>query len=174
MSQFDIVLLIILGGFALFGLYSGFIRAVGSLCGAAIATFVSIRIYDPTAWWIGHYTGWSLNVTRVVAFVLLFFLLSRLVTLAFWLIEKILKVIIQVPFIRSLDRILGLTLGLLEGVLAMGIMFYFISRFPISDWFMKEMAKSVVVPVVTQPVRVLLPLLPDAIKILKSTVANVM
>lgn len=158
----------------MFGLYSGFISAMGSLFGTVIATFIAIRVYEPTAWWIGHYTGWGENTTRVVVFVVLFFVLNRLVGLLFWLFEKILTVVIRVPFIRSVDRILGLTLGLLEGVLAMGLVFYFVARFPISDWFMKEMAGSVVVAIVVQPVKILLPLLPEAIKLLKSTVSNVL
>lgn len=173
MSYFDIVLLIILGGFAFFGLYSGFFRAVGSLVGSIAALYLSIRVYDPVAWWIGHYTGWSENITRVIAFVFLFFVLNRLVGLGFWLIEKIVKDVIRVPFVRSLDRILGLVLGLLEGVLALGITFYFIARFPISEWFMSEMAGSEVVPIVTQPIKVLIPLLPEALKMIRSTVSNV-
>lgn len=174
MSIFDIVLLVILGGFGLFGLWFGLVHTLGSLIGTAFGVFLSVRFYEPVAKWLINITGWNENICNVVVFVVMFFILNRLVGLLFWLVERVVRIFTGLPFIRSIDRLLGLGFGLLEGGLVLGFIFYFIARFPLGEWFMGNMASSKIVPYVVKLANVLMPLVPEAIKILKSTVAGIM
>lgn len=88
--------------------------------------------------------------------------------------DKILSIFTRLPFISSLNRLLGLVFGLFEGALVIGIIFYFIARFPVGEQFMAWTSASIVVPYTVKIAGVLWPILPDAIKALQSTVGNLM
>lgn len=173
MSTFDIILIVILAGFGLFGLWFGLVHTLGSLLGTALGVYLSVRFYAGVAQWLIDVTGWSENVCKVVVFIAMFFIISRLMGLAFWLVERILRVFIGLPFIRSIDRLLGLIFGLLEGGVALGFIFYFIARFPVGDWFMGMVSRSMVVPYVAKLANIVMPLVPEAVRILKSTVEGI-
>ncbi|MEK7213278.1 MAG: CvpA family protein [Patescibacteria group bacterium] len=170
MSIFDLILVFIIGAFGLFGLWFGLIHTLGSVLGTVFGAYLASRYYEPVAGWLIHVTGWSENFSRVLVFIIAFVIINRLVGLAFWLVDKVLSIITRLPFISSLNRILGLVLGLFEGALTLGLIFYFIERFPLSDKIMTYAAGSVVLPIVVPLAGVLVPLLPEALRMLKSTV----
>jgi len=170
MGLFDVILLIIIGGFAMFGLWFGLIHTLGSFVGTIFGAFLASRFYAPLADWLLGITGWNPNTTRVIMFVIAFLIINRLVGLAFWFFEKIAQVVTSLPFLRSLDRILGTIFGAFEGVATIGLIVYFIERFPVPGRFMEWMAMSVVAPWTRDVASFLIPLLPEGLKILQSTV----
>ncbi|KKQ28081.1 MAG: Colicin V production protein [Candidatus Magasanikbacteria bacterium GW2011_GWC2_37_14] len=170
MSLFDIILLIIIGGFTMFGFWFGLIHTLGSLLGTVFGAYLAARFYEPMAGWLMNITGWGGNISKVLMFIIAFIIINRLVGFAFWIVEKITNVITYLPFIQGINRLLGMILGLAEGLITLGLIFYFIERFPLSDTFMQWMANSVVVPYTLSIAAVLIPLLPEALKMLKSTV----
>ena len=172
MSIFDISLLIIIGGFALFGLWFGLIRTLGSLVGTVVGVFVASRFYESLANWIINLTGWSQNYVKVIVFVAAFLIITRLVGFVFWLIEKVFSIFTKLPFLHGLDKILGMVLGALEGVVVVGVSLFFIARFPISAAFMSGLADSQVAPPLVKIASILIPLFPEALSMLRSTVDN--
>ncbi len=170
MSLFDITLLVTIGGFALFGLWFGFVHTLGSLLGTILGAYLASRYYEPLAGWLTQVTGWSDNGARVLMFIVAFIVINRLVGFVFWIIDKIFKVVTHLPFIHSIDRLFGGVLGLFEGVVTIGLIFYFVERFPLSEKIMTMVAQSVVVPKTVAVAGVLIPLLPEALKLLRSTV----
>lgn len=174
MSIFDIVLLLIITGFALFGLWFGLVRTLGSLIGTIVGIYVASRYYEPVANWIINMTGWSQNHVKVVIFIVSFLIITRLVGFVFWLVGKLLSVFTQMPFINGIDRILGFVFGALEGMLVVGISLYFIARFPMSLPFMEGLAESQVAPPLVRLASILIPLLPDALRMLRSTVDSLL
>ena len=172
MSLFDIVLLIIIGGFALFGLWFGLVRTLGSLIGTVVGVYIAGRYYEPLANWIIHLTGWSENHVKVIIFIAAFLIITRLVGFVFWIISKFLSIFTQLPFIGGLDRMLGFIFGAVEGMLVLGVSFYFIARFPVNLPFMEGLAHSEVAPSLVRLASVVIPLFPQAIRILHSTVDN--
>lgn len=170
MSLFDIILLIIIAGFGMFGFWFGLIHTLGSLLGTVFGAYLAARFYEPMADWLMNITGWTGNYTKVLMFVIAFIIINRLVGFVFWIIDKTTGLITRLPFISGINRFLGLLLGLAEGLITLGLIFYFIERVPLSDYFMQWMANSVVVPYTTAVAAVLLPLLPEALKMLKSSV----
>jgi len=173
MPFIDIILIIILIGFGLFGLWFGLIYTLTSLVGMIAGLYLASRYYMIAADWLIKYTGWSGNFSRILAFIIAFVLINRLVNLAFWLLNKILKIVTGLPFIRGLDRLLGLLFGLAEGVLVLGAIIFFIARFPVGQTFMDALGKSTLAPQLTKPVAMLLPLLPEALKAIKSTINGI-
>ena len=173
MVYFDIILLALIAGFGLFGLWFGFVHAVFSLIGTFVGLYFATRFYEPMAGWLMGVTGWSNNFSKVLVFVIAFVLIARLVSVLFWLIEKVLGIITKLPVISGLNHLLGGLFGLFEGILVIGVCIYFIARFPISQDFMNLVNNSTVAPYLVQPVKILMPLIPDAVKLLQSTVKSI-
>ena len=113
-----------------------------------------------------------LSLVLVLIFVIAFFIINRLVGLVFWVIDKILSVITRLPFVNGVNRFLGLIFGILEGVIVLGMVFYFIARFPVGDKFMAALSASQIAPTTVNVASVLWPLIPDAIRTLQSTIGN--
>lgn len=174
MPFFDIVLAIIIGGFGLFGLWFGLVHTAGSLLGTILGIFLATRFYEPAANWVIGFTGWGQNFSKVLIFIIVFLIITRLVGLAFWFLEKALSVFTRLPFIRSLDRILGFIFGIAEGAVFAGVVLFFIARFPLGSTFMQALAQSRIAPTLVKIVSILLPLVPDAVKMLKSTVEGIL
>ena len=170
MEWFDLGLMIVVGGFALFGLWFGFVHTLGSLAGTLVGAYVASRYYEPMAQWLISITGWQGNTARVVMFILAFIVISRLVGFVFWFVDRILSVITRLPFISSINHILGAVLGFFEGLLTIGLVIYFIERVPLAPEHMQMIAKSSVAAAASRMANVFVPLLPDALNLLKSTV----
>lgn len=170
MQFIDFFLLLIIAGFALFGFWFGFVHTLGSLVGTILGAFLASRYYEWIAGTIIDVTGWSHNAVRITVFILLFLVINRLVGFLFWIVDRILSLVTRLPFIRSLDRILGLLLGAAEGAVTLGLIIFFIERFPISSVVMQQLAISEIAPYLSAVAFVLWPLLPDALRLLQSSV----
>ncbi len=172
MSFFDIVLLVIIGGFGLFGLWFGLIHTLGSLIGTILGVYLAARWYAPVAAWLMHITGWNGNFSKVLVFILAFILINRLVGLAFYLLDRFFSIITRLPFIKSIDRLFGLVFGILEGLIVLGVSFFFINKFPLSAGFMAHLAVSKIAPICVGVSTVLWPFIPQALKAIKDTLNN--
>lgn len=170
MNWFDLSLVVITGSFVLFGFWFGFVHTAGSLIGTLAGAYLASRYYELAAVWLQHITGWEGNRTRVIMFVIIVFAVSRLIGFLFFLVDKILSVITRLPFISSLNRLLGAGLGFLEGVMTIGLFLFFVERFPVSEKFMEMLASSELAPKYRAVADVFIPLLPEALRLLQSTV----
>ena len=173
MGLFDIILLIIIAGFGLFGLWFGFIHTMGSLVGTVVGAFVASRYYGSAADVLVNITGWSENVSRVLMFILVFLVINRFVGFLFWTLEKTLRIAVRLPFIQSINRILGLVLGVFEGLVTIGLILYVMEVFPISDNISFMMAHSLVAPIALGISEILLPLLPEGMRLLETGASTV-
>lgn len=167
MSLFDIILLCIIAGFGLFGLWFGLISTLGSIVGTILGVYLASRWYVPVADWLIKTTGWSPNFSKVVIFIIVFLIINRLVGFVFYIVGKLLRVVTRLPFIKGLDRLLGLAFGILEGLIVLGIIFYFINKFPVSPKFMTMIAESKIAPYTLAVASLLWPLIPPALKSIK-------
>ena len=169
MSITDIILLIIIGGFALGGLYFGFVHTLGSLIGTLLGVYLASRYFDILAGWLSGFLPWNGNGIKVIVFVLAFLIINRLVGFVFWFLEKFIGFITRLPFIRSINGLLGFLLGIAEGIITIGVVVYIIERFPLSTAIMRHLAASRVAPYALSIASILIPLVPEGIRILKST-----
>lgn len=170
MELVDIILLLTIGAFALAGIWFGFVHTLGSLIGTVLGIYLATRYFEILAGWLVKVFGFGGNAPKVIAFIVAFFVINRLVGFGFWFLEKFIGFLTRLPFIRSLNRLLGLLLGAAEGVITVGAAIYFIERFPLSLPFMSQLANSRVAPYTVGVATILLPLVPEAIKLLQSTV----
>ena len=108
MPLIDIILLIIIAGFGMFGLWFGLIHTLGSLIGTIAGIYLATRFYEPMAGWLTNITGWGGNVPKVIMFIVAFIVINRLVGFAFWIVDKVLSLVTRLPFIAGINRFLGL------------------------------------------------------------------
>jgi len=80
-----------------------------------------------------------------VAFILIFILINKIIGLIFYLIGKAFNLISIIPFLKSINRLAGLILGLIEGVLVMGLVIYAVAKFaPALPWLSDGLNKSII------------------------------
>ncbi len=170
MYSIDFVFLLIIVGFGMFGLWFGLVHTLGSLLGTLLGAYLASRYYEPLASWLVVLTGWEDNIARVVMFVISFIVINRLVGFIFWIIDKSTSIITSLPFINGINRILGGALGLFEGAITLGLILYFIELFPLSAVFMGYLADSTLAPTLIGMAGILIPLLPDALRLVEETV----
>ncbi|RJR31612.1 CvpA family protein [Candidatus Parcubacteria bacterium] len=138
----DLVLLLILFCFISFSFWLGLIQTLGGIIGLFLGIWVSGMYYDPFAAWLAPYLMDHQNIAKVIAFVLIFTLVNRLVGFIFYILNKMFNIISILPFLKSINRLAGAILGFAEGVLIIGAVILIINRYPISSYIKQIVDQS--------------------------------
>lgn len=164
LTIFDLILLLILFCFISFSFWLGLIQTLGGIVGLFLGVWISGMYYEPFAAWLGPYLLDHENVAKVIAFIVIFTIVNRLVGLIFYLINKIFNLISIIPFLKSINRLAGALLGFVEGVLILGAILLMVSHFPISEWLTQIIEGSRVASWLLKIANIVLsPLLPEII-----------
>ncbi|MFA5359094.1 MAG: CvpA family protein [Patescibacteria group bacterium] len=169
MAIFDLVLLILLGGFVLFGLWFGFIHALGSLVGIAAGAFIAGHYYLGLASW-GSFIWGDGDLGKVISFVIILIFVNRLVGLVFYFFDRMFEFVTFIPFLSGINRLAGGLLGFLEGAFTLGLVLFFIARYPINEWLTLQLQNSSITPWFVTMAKFLAPLLPELLRQLKSVI----
>jgi len=169
----DIILMIILLGFVIYGLYFGLVRTVGSLLGVVVGAFVASHFYLVVADWAQSlFFGYD-NLGKVIVFILLFALVNRLVGFAFAMLDRFVDILSIIPFLQTVNHLAGAILGFVEGALVLGLILFVASRYALVDhWFGAWLSDSKMVPYLLNFAKVLWPLLPEVLREAKSMIAK--
>ncbi len=172
MAIIDIILLIILGYFTLWGFKKGLIRAVGAIVGLIAAIVLASRYFEEVAEIIAPFIGLSdnMNFAKMVGFVGLLFVINYAVSIIVAIIEKMYKTVAVLPFMKLGNRLLGAMLGLLQASLLIGLVLYFAARFPFGSIVESFFEDSKVAPIVLQISGIVQPFIPDAIRQIESLI----
>ncbi len=136
----DVILILLLLGFAGAGAKDGFVHTLGRLLGAIVA-FLAARAWSAKISWLFAIVmpqGWA----RLVAFILIFILITRLAGWVFKLIDGLFQIIKLLPFIKSIDKLLGAILGFGEGFIMLGGAIYLITAFQLSPMLVAWVTSS--------------------------------
>lgn len=159
----DFIFILILFGFVLFGFWFGLLHTLGSLLGTVLGVFLASRWYDGIAVWAQSHFAGSLNVWKVIVFILLFILINRLIGLLFYILEKMFNVVANLPFLKSINRLSGAVLGFLEGAVVIGGLVFISNRFPFG-LEEKLFAVSALKGYFLSVFNILMPLVPEVLK----------
>jgi membrane protein required for colicin V production len=163
MVLLDYLLLAIIILIGVLGLRRGLIQSLGSILGIILATLIASRFYNIVAELFG-----GTNLTYLISFIVIFSVTVKLISLVFWLLGKLFKIITVLPLISQFDRFLGLVLGLAQGILILSVILNFSLKYPFNYWLIEQMSASVVAGILLKIGFVLVPLFPDALKKIKS------
>jgi len=171
MSIIDLIILIILAFFVYKGLKKGFIRSLGNLFGLIVGAYIASHYYLNLFEWGAHWVKDHQSLGKVLAFIILFIVATKLTHLLFYLIEKIFNLLAFIPGSKYINNLLGGVLALLEGSLFLGLIVYVLSRYAIIDTAMAgTLTGSFFVPYLLKVVNLILPFLPEALKALQSII----
>jgi uncharacterized membrane protein required for colicin V production len=121
--------------------------------------------------WLQVWVGGHESLAKVLAFIIFFVVAARLIDLCFLLLEKIFKFVAIIPGSKYINNLLGAVLGLLEGSLFLGLIFYVVNYYPlIGNLLGGQLKSSSVVPFLLRVVNIILPFFPQALKFIQSVI----
>ncbi|MBI4281179.1 CvpA family protein [Candidatus Uhrbacteria bacterium] len=164
MSFIDLLLYILLGGFALYGFWFGLIHTLGGLVGVVLSSVFASRLYEPLAAKLFPLVDGDPNAVRAITFIAVFIIITRLVGFVFWILERVFKIIAVIPFLKSINRLAGAVFGFLEGVFLLGGIIFVLARFPVVTSWQPSLHKSPVAHSLARTYSVLVPLLPRELR----------
>ncbi|MDO8668765.1 MAG: CvpA family protein [Candidatus Buchananbacteria bacterium] len=125
----DVILIVAVAGFVMLGFFMGLISVIGSLFGIVFGTWAASSYFMPVADFISPYILGHDGLAKTLAFLAIFFIVNRAVSLIFWLINKSFNLVSIIPFLKSINRLAGAILGLFEGVVIIGLAVFIMSKF---------------------------------------------
>ena len=150
MLTVDIVFGLLLIGFFIGGYRKGLVVAFGQLLGVLIG----FTIARHSSAWLGDLIGkWfhaNAGIAHIIAFVLIFLLVDRLFGLVIGLIDRVVKILSIIPFLSTINGLLGSILGLLEGVVLLGSSVYLIKSLYLHPTLVAWVTQSRVAPFLEQ------------------------
>jgi len=129
----DFIIIILLAGFLAYGWKSGLISVVGRIAGIFVGVFIAGQYYTNVADYFARISFGSEMLQNAIGFIVLFGIVSQLVGLVFYALDKVFNVVAIIPGLKSINRIAGAALGLIEGVLVMSVVLYIFYLFPFSS-----------------------------------------
>jgi uncharacterized membrane protein required for colicin V production len=123
----NIILVILILGFIGTGAKDGFVHTAGRLIGAVIGIIVAKAYYSSIASFFTLFL--PISWASVLSFLLIFVLITRLVGFAFKLVDGAFHILSFLPFLKSINSLLGGILGFIEGLLIVGGAVYLIIKF---------------------------------------------
>lgn len=166
----DMVLILVIAGFAFTGFWFGLIHMIGSLVGIVAAAIVAGRYFDFVSDKLSFLFGGYDNLGRIITFVLIFLIITRLVGFLFMLIDKIFNIISILPFLKTANRLGGVILGLIEGIILVGLALYLAARYPLGETITNALSNSIVVDYLLGVANQVAPLLPDVVQKIQSVI----
>jgi membrane protein required for colicin V production len=169
MTFFDFVLLLILFGFVWFGFWFGLIYSLGGILGIIFGAILASRWYELIASKLLFLFGGNETLAKVVCFLVLFVVIWRLISFLVSIINRIFNLLTFIPFLKTINRLAGALFGFLEGALILGLILYFLSKFPIGN--LKDLIEnSNLAQLLIKIAKIIFPFLPKAFRELKSLI----
>jgi len=170
-SIFDVVLILFLGGFVFYGLFKGLIKLLGDVIGLIVGAWAASHYYLVAYNWLKWLYFGQENLGKVISFVIVLLVAIRLVGWLFILLQKVFDIMSIIPFLKSINKLAGGILGLIEGISVLGLIIYMASRYSfVTSFFGAQLASSQIAPLLAQAVSILTPLFPTALKMLQSLI----
>jgi uncharacterized membrane protein required for colicin V production len=126
MLLLEILVIVILIGFAANGFRAGIIEGIGRVVGALIGFWVAksfaivpvtvISLFLPLSW------------AYVISFLIVFAIINHLVGFLFHAADRIFGVLTKLPILKQISEVAGLILGILEGVVVIGGIAYLLRQ----------------------------------------------
>ncbi|MCK5459508.1 CvpA family protein [Candidatus Parcubacteria bacterium] len=146
MPIFDVILFVILTIFTVWGFFFGFIQSFGSLAGLVLGVLAANKYYLILAGWLGFIPVGETAI-KIIAFFAILILISKLTGFVFYFIDKFFHLISIIPFLKTINRILGAILGLAEGFLIISVFLYIIHNYSINILPAEMLSDSKITPI---------------------------
>lgn len=177
LSGLDIILGLILFFFFTLGFVYGFFHALGLIAGIVVGLWAANQYFQSVAGWLTDLvpfiadtfpwlTGSSIEV---ISFILIGAITFKLIALAFEGLDHLIRLLYVIPFMKSLNRLLGAAIGLLEAVLILSLMIHFTQQVDFIKSFSESyVSSSVIAKQLLSIGQWIAPILPNALNYIAS------
>ncbi len=141
MNWVDLMMAIVLIGFAIRGLMKGFFRELFSLVGLFIGLWVALLKFVLVGEWLQTKLPLTDPLPFHVAFLAIFFGVSALAGVCGYVLHKVVKIL----FVGWLDAVVGLGFGLIKGVVILTVLLFLLAHLPLSGAVAAQLRTSTVV-----------------------------
>ncbi len=164
MSILDVGLIIYMLIHTLTGIKRGLIHVIGSLVGMIAGAYIALHYSLDIAKWFAEVSGFDIQqLGRWVMFLIVFIVISQIIGFLFWIAERAFGFLVHLPFISSINRLLGGVLAFFEGAFIVGLALYYAKYLPVLE-LANAISLSKFAPWFIKISQIFLPLIPDAIK----------
>lgn len=163
---FDVIIVIILAIFGVWGAFTGIVGMLGHLLGFIFGIVISGKYFIVVANFINKiFPSWNDQLVNIICFLVVLGLVSKLISIG---VNLIFKFVSFIPFVKTINRLIGAFIGLVGGVLVAGAIIYMLSRYPITPWIKEALLLSRLSPILLLLFKPITFLLPKVLKQLKS------
>ena len=159
MAPIDIVLLILIGLGAYEGYKKGLLLSIVGLIGFVLAIILGVYFMEPTSKWLaGHLTTLTFAFP-VIAFLIVFGITFMLVSIAGWILKKMMNMIL----LGGLDSIGGAILGIVKATFFISLFIWLANLFDLKmskEWSAKSEFLPYIEPMAPAVIWVLEPIVP--------------
>lgn len=169
MNWLDLLFIAILIAFVWRCFWLGFIKTFGSFVGLVIGFLAAAYGYEKLLHLIRPVFFGMDNIGRLICFILLLVVFSRIVYIIFVALDKAYDFISIIPFLGSINNMSGAVLGAIVGLFICGMMVYAGARFlPAGSYLGKTLVESQFAPYFVLAVKIISPLLSSGWKAVKA------
>ncbi len=153
-QPYDIVMLVVLGGMTLLGVWRGMAWQIAALASVIVSAMVAVSASSSLAPWFGVEEPWN----RFLAMLILYVVTAG----AIWLLFRLVSNVIDRVKLKEFDRQLGAMFGLAKGVLYCVIITFF--AVTLSEFWRQKVLDSRSGGLIARGIRHANPILPEDVR----------
>lgn len=165
MQTLDIIILIVLGVFFLFGFVRGFIKQLGAIAGFFVALWAAGAFYQQLLPYVKplfkDYPAVTEPVSIAVSYIGVYIGVSILFHIFVRLLDQIFRIFSFIPLLKATNRLLGGIVGFLEGLLLASFIILILTALPVFPKTNDVFKKSFFVPWLNLVSNIYKPFIPD-------------
>jgi len=162
MATIDIILLITFFIFVAAGFWFGLIHTLGAIIGVVVGIFAASSLYHTFAQFFKFFMIRE-NVAEIIAFIVLFVGISRLIGYMVHMFDKGFKLARLIPFATMVNRLAGGLLGFFEAALTLGTILFVVSNFNFSPELNAAIDNSAFAGLLVTIAKIVTPLVPESL-----------
>lgn len=141
MNWVDVIIAVVLLGFAVRGFMRGFLRELLSLVGVFLGLWIALLKFVPLGEWVQHQFPLTEPLPFHIAFLAIFLSVASLAGMVGYLLHRVAKGLLM----GWLDAIVGLGFGSVKGVMILTMLLFLLAHLPLAASIRTQLRTSPVV-----------------------------
>jgi membrane protein required for colicin V production len=137
----DVIIAVVLLGFAIRGLMRGFLRELLSLVGVFLGLWIALLKFVPLGEWVQHQFPLTEPLPFHIAFLAIFLSVASLAGMVGYLLHRVARGLLM----GWLDAIVGLGFGSVKGVMILTVLLFLLAHLPLAESIRTQLRTSPVV-----------------------------
>jgi membrane protein required for colicin V production len=137
----DVIIGVVLLGFAIRGLMRGFLRELLSLLGLFVGLWIALLKFVPLGEWVQHYFPLTEPLPFHLSFLAIFLSVASLAGLVGYLLHRVAKGLLM----GWLDALVGLGFGSVKGIMILTVLLFLLAQLPLADSIKTQLRTSTAV-----------------------------